>query len=82
MIVDGTFQLKGDLVVDGHSDWDDNLSHKVGDILNCGSKQWEVIAVDRIFQGCFGRPSVRHHTLKLKPIGHSDMPIIGDVLIK
>jgi hypothetical protein len=82
MIVDVIFQLKDGPVIGGYSNWDADITHRVGDILKCGIKEWEVIAVDRIYQGCFGRPTHRHHNLKLKPIGNNDMPIKGDILIK
>ncbi len=82
MKITGIFHIKqrGPLI-SGVSDWQDNLSHKNGDILSCGDKKWRVIAVDRFYQGCFGIPKERYHGLQLQPIDHSDQPKEGDVLI-
>lgn len=83
MKVTGFFTLKDDSkVVDGVSLWEDNISHKVDDILVCGEKQWRIVDVSHIFQGCFVAPKWRDHSVKLEPIDHNDLPNIGDVLIK
>jgi len=69
-------------VVCGESLWDDNITHKVDDILVCGEKRWQVVSVDHLHQGCFGVPTTRWHALQLQPIGHSDLPNIDDILVK
>jgi hypothetical protein len=82
MIVDGIFEgVKIGTIVTGHSNWQDNLTHKVGDVLTCETKQWTIIGVERIHQGCFGAPKDRYHALKLDPIGHDTMPAEGDILV-
>lgn len=81
MIVDGVFQLKIGKVVTGSSLWKENCSHKEGDVLTCDTKQWKVVGVDRIFQGCFSVPIIRYHALILEPIGHDAMPVEGDILL-
>ncbi len=83
MKITGIFTMKdGTKIVDGRSPWNDNVSHKIGDVLVCGLRQWIVVDVDHIHQGCFGAPSERWHVLKLKPVNHNDMPNKGDVLVK
>jgi hypothetical protein len=83
MKVDNIFTLKdGSKAISGFSLWDDNISHKVGDTLIYGEKKWQVVAVDKIIQGCFGRPTTRYHALKLQPIDHDDLPNPGDILVK
>jgi hypothetical protein len=83
MKVNGIFKLKdGSKIVGGDSLWDDNITHKVDDILVCGDKRWQVVAVEHIHQGCFVVPITRWHALKLQPIGHDDLPNINDVLVK
>lgn len=83
MIVKGIFHHSdGSKTVDGLSPWRANIQHQVGDILTCGNRQWKVVAVSYWRQGCFGEPINRFHTLKLEPIGHSDLPNEGDELVK
>jgi hypothetical protein len=81
MIVDGVFNLKGEIVVSGNSKTNDNINHKIGDVLSDETKQWKVIAISKIHQGCFGFSSpTRMHLLKLEPINHLEQPKINDVL--
>lgn len=81
--ITGIFKLKnGDRVVSGESPWDNEVQLNVNDVLVCGSKQWKIIAIDRIYQGCFGAPTFRQHALKLNPIGHNDMPNEKDILVR
>jgi|HubBroStandDraft_5_1064220.scaffolds.fasta_scaffold17562_3 hypothetical protein len=83
MEVTGVFSLKdGRRVICGESLWEHNITHKVGDILVCGSKRWAVKAVERFHQGCFGIPTLRYHGLYLEPLEHNDMPNIKDILVK
>lgn len=83
MKVQFIFSMKdGRKAVSGESLWNDELFHKVGDVLTCDSKQWRVTAVDHIFQGCFGAPKYRQHSLMLEPINHSDFPEKDNVLVK
>jgi hypothetical protein len=65
----------------GKSRWEDEVYHRIGDVLTCGSKKWKVIAVSHFRQGCFGIPQYRLHSLKLEPIDHEDFPQVGDVLV-
>ena len=83
MIVDGVFNLKNIKVITGSTPWEDNIQHKIGDVLTCGDKKWKVSAVDKMHQGCFGvsTTSTRHHGLKLDPIDHDSQPQVGDDLI-
>jgi hypothetical protein len=83
MKITGIFTFNnGTKVVSGISPWNDNLRHKPNDILVCGDKQWKVIEVAKIFQGCFMSPDTRQHELKLQPINHNDMPNEGDILTR
>lgn len=82
MIVDGAIELKGQLIITGLSTWKDNLQHAPGDILTDGTRQWAVVEVDKIHQGCFDLPRCRYHALKVKPIGHDQMPEMKSVLTK
>jgi len=82
MIVNGIIQFKGQTIVSGHSNWNDNLQYKIGDIISDGTRQWKITEVDKIHQGSFGVPDTRYHNLKIEPIGHDEMPNIKDALIK
>jgi hypothetical protein len=82
MKITGLFNIKKrGIVVCGISPWQDNIQHKLGDILTCGTKQWRVIAVDHFRQGCFYTPKDRMHSLQLEPVGHNSQPNIDDELI-
>ena len=82
MKVDDLFTFRdGSIAVCGLTPWDDNVFHTVGDIVSCGTKQWKITAVDKIHQGSFGVPTMRHHAFKLEPIGHTDWPNKGDILL-
>jgi hypothetical protein len=72
----------GKTVIMGRSPWENYLTHRVGEILSYGSKQWRVTAVNRIIQGCFGIPENRMHLLELEPIDHYEMPKEHDLLAK
>jgi hypothetical protein len=83
MKVQDVFNLKKiGPAVTGESPWQNNEQHMVGDILICGDRKWEVIDVGKSYQGCFGVPTFRMHTLRLKPIDHNDQPNVGDELRK
>ena len=82
MKVTGLFNIKSrGTVITGVSPWQDNLSHKNGDVLSCGDKKWMVVGVDHFRQGCFGIPKERHHGLQLQPIDHDSQPNVEDELV-
>ena len=82
MLVIGIFTFSnGTKAISGETIWEDNVSHRVGQVLTCGSKQWKVVAINRIYQGCFSKPEKRYHDLKLEPINHTDQPNVDDRLV-
>jgi len=64
----------------GRSRWEDEIYHRIGDVVFCASKKWRVTAVSHIRQGCFSVPQYRMHSIKLEPIDHEGFPQVGDVL--
>ncbi len=79
--ITGTFTFKdGRKVVSATSAWNNNVNLVLGEILICGDKKWQVVAIDHFRQGCFGVPTTRHHGFGLKPIDHDDQPEVGNVL--
>jgi hypothetical protein len=66
----------------GETPWEDNATHKAGDIVSCKTKKWKVTYAADIKQGCFAKSEMRYHSLRLEPIGHDTFPAVGDVLIK
>ena len=78
MEVTGLYNLKKlGIVISGVTAWED----EVDEIVSCGDKQWKIVKVDRVHQGCWGVPKTRLHNLKLEPIGHDSQPNVGDILI-
>lgn len=83
MEITHVYQLKElGQVFTGKSRWDDEVYHRIGDILACGSKKWKVIGVSHLRQGCFSVPTTRLHSVKLEPIDHDEFPQVGDVLLQ
>ena len=68
-------------VFTGKSRWEDEVYHRISDVLTCGSKKWRVTSVDRFRQGCFTVPTTRLHGIQLEPIDHDEFHQVGDVLL-
>jgi hypothetical protein len=66
----------------GETVWEDNVTHKIGEVIACKSKKWKITSVADIAQGCFCKPKNRYHCLRLEPIDHDTFPAVGDVLVK
>ena len=78
MKISGVFSLKSNIIISFQTPWNEPVTYKVNDILFCGTKEFMIDKIDRIYQGCFGTPINRLHSLMLVPVGHNDKPSEGD----
>ena len=78
MKVDFTSKVLGKTVVSFISPWEKQLAFENGNVIACGDKNYKVISVDSIFQGCFGAPKNRMHSLMVEPMGHESVPQVDE----
>lgn len=60
MKIIGVFSLKSNIIISFQTPWNDPVIYKVNDILFCGTKEFMIDKIDRIYQG---HPEKSHTTM-------------------